>query len=202
MDWAERNPPPQHLYWIDPEKLGKLFTSIDDIEEIVTELESPATGSPVSKLRTNERSSILDGIRDALCAFFDSIRVNDAALYQRLAREIVQPGDVTVSFNYDVSLDRELKRAGKWQVGEGYGFPLGINRMPPSDTKLLKLHGSTNWMDSLFEGLQGNKFQQGSEDSLGSRPVLLPQEFEFLEYPPEVRDPKFKGGGMTRGTAV
>ena len=56
-------------------------------------------------------------------------------------------------------------------------------------------------MDSIFDGLQGNKFQQGGGDSLGPRPVILPREFEFLEYV-GVRDPRCKGGGMIRGGSM
>jgi hypothetical protein len=141
-------------------------------------------------------------LRNGLCGYFDSIRANDAALYRQLAQEVVQPGDVLITFNYDVSLDRELRRAGKWNPNTGYGFDLGIRGLPPSDTTLLKLHGSTNWMDLLFDGLPGGKFSQGGSDSHGPRPVLLPQEFDFLEYPPGTRDPRFNGGAMTRSGSM
>jgi hypothetical protein len=50
-----------------------------------------------------------------------------------------------VTFNYDDSLERELSRAGVWDVSRGYGFPLGAEDTP-SKTLLLKLHGSMNWL--------------------------------------------------------
>jgi hypothetical protein len=182
IEWVEKNPCPQNLPWIDSEKMARLFTSFDDIEGIVTDLENPKAASPVSKLTQGERARLLAGLRYALCEFFDSIRTNDALLYRQFANEVVQPGDIVISFNYDVSLDLELRRAGKWQIGKGYGFDLGIDSLPPSPVKMLKLHGSTNWMDPSF---------------LGDRPDILPQEFEFLEYH-NIRDPRFNGGAMIR----
>jgi hypothetical protein len=189
MEWASKNEPANQLYWPNRDELSR-FGSFDDIEELVSQVEKVSKPGP-----------ILEGLRNGLCGYFDSIRANHAALYRQLAQEIVEPGDVVVSFNYDVSLDRELQRAGKWNPNTGYGFSVGMRGLPPSGTTLLKLHGSTNWMDSLFDGLRGGQFSQGS-DSHGPRPVLLPQELEFLGCPPETRDPRFNGGGMLRNGSM
>jgi hypothetical protein len=168
----------------------KSYGPLDDIEEIVTRLE-----------RSEKSGPILAGLREALCCYFDSIRANEAALYEQFATKVVQDGDVVITFNYDVSVERELRQAGRWEISDGYGFHLEIPGIRTSATKLLKLHGSTNWMDSIFDGLRGNRFQVGGGDSLGARPVVLPQEFEFLQYP-GAQDPRCKGGGMIRSGSM
>lgn len=188
--WASSNEPLNQLYWLRFEELSP-FGSLDDIEEFVSQVEKDPNSW-----------AILEGLRSALCGYFDSIRANDAALYRRLAQEVVQPGDVLVSFNYDVSLDRELRRAGKWNPSTGYGFNVDIRGLAASGATLLKLHGSTNWIDSLYGGLQAGQFNWVNDEPLGPRPVLLPQEFEFLEYPPGIRDPRFNGGGVERSGSM
>ena len=184
VDWAAKNLPAPHLYWIDRDELSTIFNEqeLDDFEGIITELENPIIGSPVSALPKWKRGSMLEGFRNALCYFFDSIRANDAPLYRQFAKEVIQPGDTVITFNYDVSLERELRRAGKWGIRDGYGFDLGVDSLLPSAIKLLKLHGSTNWIDLLFGGARGGTFGYCT-DSLSLRPVILPQEFEFLEFP-------------------
>jgi hypothetical protein len=190
VEWVANNPPPlNYPYWPDPEELKK-YGPLDDIEEIVTTLEGSETPG-----------TILAGLREAVCVFFDSIRTNNASLYRQLASEVVQNGDVVITFNYDVSLDRELREAGKWEISNGYGFDLETPDIQSSATTLLKLHGSTNWMDSIFAGLRGGQTQQGGGDSLGTRPVILPREFEFLGYA-GAHDPRFTGGGMIRSGSM
>lgn len=156
----------------------------------------------IEQLLTNldEGSVSLEGwpyvrsaLQRALCLHFNELRRNVSPGYRAFARTQVEPGDVILTFNYDVSLERELKQADKWEVGGGYGFRIGDNLTPTSPTTLLKLHGSTNWMGLLFGGRTG-VFHIGSDPSLGLRPIILPGEMEFLGYPNEVRDPLFNGG--------
>jgi hypothetical protein len=189
--WIANNPPPRNFpYWPDPDELEKCGP-IEDIEEIIARLEQTAGSGP-----------ILAGLREAICSYFDSIRANGASLYRQFASEVVQPGDVLITFNYDVSLERELRRAGKWEINDGYGFDLGIRNVPKSSTTILKLHGSTNWIDSLFGGMRAGTFSQGyGWDSLGFRPVVLPREFAFLGYE-GVTDPKPVGGVTRSGSMV
>ncbi|HUY12698.1 MAG TPA: hypothetical protein VMX16_03575 [Terriglobia bacterium] len=202
IQWAAKNPQP-HLHWIDPDELNAIFdqSSLDDFELVITELEDPTPGSPVSLLPPAKCKSILEGFRNAICEFFDSMRADEAVLYRQFANERVKSGDVVISFNYDVSLERELRRAGRWEISDGYGFNLGIGSLPASPVKLLKLHGSTNWIDLLFEGRTGFSFGMHT-DPLGPRPVILPQEFGFLEYDSKIRDIRFSGGGVDRGGSM
>jgi hypothetical protein len=187
--WAGDNPPPwNYEYWPDSEG-QKEYGPLDDIEDFVTRVE-----------RSEKPELILGGLREAICGFFDSIRTKDASFYRQFASDVIQDGDVVITFNYDVSLDRELRRAKRWEIGNGYGFE--IPKMPKSTTTLLKLHGSTNWMDSLFGGMRAGTFSQGfGVDSMGLQPVVLPGEFRFLGYE-GVTDPEFKGGGVTRSGSM
>ena len=88
----------------------------------------------------------------------------------------MRPGDVVLTFNFDVALERELKRAGLWEIGDGYGFSLGPDLTPPSKVRVLKLHGSTSWR-------VGNNL-------LVERPVVLfDNDLEYLGYP-GLKDPQ------------
>ena len=50
-------------------------------------------------------------------------------------------------------------------------------------------------LGSLFGGSQGFGAVSPKSLSLGSRPVITPQEFQFLGYK-DIRDPEFNGGGV------
>jgi hypothetical protein len=191
VEFIAHNPGPRnYLFWPDPDEL-KNYGPLGDIEEIVTNLE-----------RSEKPGYKLAGLREAVCFFFDSIRANSAPRYRELAREVIREGNIVITFNYDVSLERELRHAGKWEVGDGYGFKIGIPGMQNSATTLLKLHGSTNWINCLSGGMRGGKFSQGfGWNSMGFRPAVLPQEFEFLGYQ-GVTDPEYRDGGVDRSGSM
>jgi hypothetical protein len=122
---------------------------------------------------------------NAVRGWFAEIRQQDRAhAYKRFARNIVSSDDYIITFNYDVSLDRELRLAGKLEIGDGYGFP--IENFPvDSPVKMLKLHGSVSWLALMFSAIQsGNVF--------GLRPVIGRDDLETLVYPDAI-DPKFVG---------
>ncbi len=61
---------------------------------------------------------------------------------------VVKPGDVILTFNWDILHEIILWRAGLWSYRDGYGFECegqgtseGLSR-----TQVLKLHGSVNWV--------------------------------------------------------
>src|SRR4029077_11664440 len=84
----------------------------------------------------------------------------------------------------------ELKRAGLWEIDDGYGFWLGIGGFPQSSVTVLKLHGSTNWLDVPFAGARG--FFQSNGPPLGERPLIRgPLEFEYLGYASGISDPRW-----------
>ena len=115
------------------------------------------------------------------------IRSAPAPLYDGLAR-ILRPGDLVITFNHDLGVERALREAGLWDVTTGYGF-LIEDGVQPSPVEVLKLHGSTNWRALLFGGMTG--FFAGGGDSLGNRPVLFCRpDLEYLGYPDFV-DPRW-----------
>jgi len=77
--------------------------------------------------------------------------------YQELLK-FCGPRDKFITFNWDTLLDRALTDAGGWTPNNGYGFSFSsildstwkpaIEPSPVFSTewKLLKLHGSTNWL--------------------------------------------------------
>ncbi len=170
------------------------FHPINDIEDLFSRIQEAIDGfengtDGERSLRTvigNQRPYLVEGLR----AWFSEIRGSEAAAYRQFASDIVKSGDCIITFNYDVSLDRELRRAGKWEVGTGYGFVIeGLPANAP--TALLKLHGSTNWLAILFGGRTRGPFQvQGA--ALGTRPVIASAEFDFLGYN-GLSDPLFSG---------
>jgi hypothetical protein len=203
IEWASQNARPDHLYWVDGDELHTLFPSLDDFEEVISELQNPTPGSHIDQLPKWKRGSILVGIREALCEYFDVLRLNDARLYRQFAQQVPSPGDTIITFNYDVSLEAELRKADKWHLGDGYGFPLGEGVTPSSPVTVLKLHGSTSWIDILFDGARGGSFGAvGPDGPLGARPLILPQHVQFFGYPPEIKDPSFKGGGSSRSGSM
>lgn len=71
----------------------------------------------------------------------------------------LDPGDTVISFNYDLLVDRSLESRGDWAKNDGYGLRFhrigsrtgdDVEWRPPLDTesrvRLLKLHGSLNWL--------------------------------------------------------
>jgi len=105
---------------------------------------------------------------------------------------VLAPEDVVITFNYDVSLDRELHRSRKWSPLDGYGFALASSPQHRSSCKLLKLHGSTNWIAQIFGGLRGSGAISLDEPSLGRRPVIPTAELDFLGA--GIVDPQFVMG--------
>jgi len=176
----------------------KWFGPVGNIEDLFTEMQRLIAdgqhGTPDQKtIRTivaNEQSVLVNAVR----SWFTEIRqTGNADAYKRFAAEIVAPGDCVITFNYDVSLDRELKLASKFEVGDGYGFR--IEQLPDkSATKVLKLHGSTSWLALMFGGITSGPFSFQPGNVLGHRPVIGGDEFSYLGYS-NVSDPAFPRGG-------
>jgi hypothetical protein len=144
--------------------------------------------------------STLVSLRVAIPEFFNSVRERPLIgpdLYRLLARNKVRHGDAILTFNYDLAVERALKAEGLWEIGDGYGFSPGIGLIPTSKVKVLKLHGSTNWLAMLFDGNMG--FSQVSS-VYGLEPKLFREsDFSYLGYSNEVRDPRCKGVSRTGG---
>jgi hypothetical protein len=165
-----------------------------DFEEILTEFDrrvSIPDDAPLDErvqraIAAEARFGISEGIR----GYFREVRSGPAEAYRSLAENLVAAGDAILTFNYDVSLERELSLCGKWCAKDGYGFEIdGPDKSSP--VQVFKLHGSTNWMASLFQGRRGTFGVSGG--SLGGRPILGSDELKFLGC--TERDRLFPAGG-------
>jgi hypothetical protein len=162
------------------------FGETPNIEDLITEIEfqvarlknSEVPEDRIQRSRIGNRRGYL-GV--ALQEWFRQIHSSPAPSYAKFAEHIVRPGDVVVTFNYDDSLERELRRFGKWDISRGYGFPLGTEDIP-SDVLVLKLHGSVNWLVSLFGGATGGAFLVNPASSMGNHPVIHRADLKFLGY--------------------
>lgn len=83
----------------------------------------------------------------------------------------LQPGDVVLTFNWDILHEIVFWRSGIWSYKDGYGFSCGSQGHDErsSATLLLKLHGSVNWVqreesDPVSEFANIGDFFVGSRD--------------------------------------
>lgn len=190
-DWIHREKSANHKFRVHIDQLHELYGGLGDIEDILTALNQCLPGSRAATLQGPIRGNIRGDFRLSIREFFNALREKPAALYARLARERIQPGDVVITFNYEAACERQLKEGGLWEIGDGYGFALGLESIPLSKVKVLKLHGSTNWWGLIFRGSRG---VGAASDSLGPRPaIFFRPDLEFLGYSSEVRDPLCAG---------
>jgi hypothetical protein len=192
--WVEETKPIDHEYRILIDQVRARLGNLDSFEELLINLDSrrfafDKAGAEEEKITL---ASLRPGLEKAICEYFDAVRkVKSAEAYECLAENHIHTGDVIITFNYDVSLDRELRKAGKWEIGNGYGFDICRNLTPDSRVRLLKLHGSTNWRGQLFGGSTDFGVVSPDAMSLGFRPVIPTSEIEYLGYP-DLKDPRSK----------
>lgn len=167
--WTEESLPPEHQYRAHIAQLKDLYSTLDNFEAIMTDLLQCPPGSPASTLPTSVRPYLIADIEEAIRECFDTIRPSPALLYDQLAQHHIQESDTVITFNYDLGIERSLRSAGRWEISDGYGFPI-TNDPPSSAVQVLKLHGSTNWRGLLFGGRTGFGH---APNSLGQRPVLF-----------------------------
>jgi hypothetical protein len=200
-DWLAENPNEvNELYGSNLRSLRELYGDLNDLEQILTEIQECPPDSIASTMDDIGRRYAIRNMRLMIPEYFRSLRVRPSRLYEKFARTKVRPDDVVITFNYDVALERELKKAELWEIGDGYGFSLGIEAIPFSPVRVFKLHGSCNWLEIPFQGMTG--FFQSSLPPLGSRPIILPAEFEFLGYPDGVSDPETPSGAAGAYPAI
>lgn len=174
--------------WIraSAEFLMDTFGDKPNIEDLITEIQSQVeklkdSGVPEDLIQRRRIANHRGYLGVALQEWFRQIHLLPPQSYTIFAERIVRPGDVVVTFNYDDSLERELRRFGKWDISRGYGFPLGMEDIP-SDILVLKLHGSVNWLVSLFGGATGGAFLVNPASSMGNHPVIHRADLKFLGY--------------------
>ncbi|MBZ5505151.1 MAG: hypothetical protein LAO78_06670 [Acidobacteriia bacterium] len=173
-------------FQVSAEQLIEMFGNTPNIEDLISEIE--ARIDELKSRKTDEelvkwvilisgRSNILRALRE----WFRVLHCSPADLYENFSQKIANAGDTVITFNYDDSVDRELRRAGKWELSTGYGFPFG-NAAIPSAVQLLKVHGSSNWIVSLGGGLRSGFTFVGPSGFMGGRPVIHTVDAEYLGY--------------------
>jgi hypothetical protein len=142
-----------------------------NIEEVVTKLgsriDSDAAAGVSPSLSPCSPGNLRGWVGHWLREWFRQIHTGTAVAYTVFAGRLVQPGDAIITFNYDDSLERELRQIGKWDLSDGYGFPFA-DRKRSSQVLILKLHGSKNWLWPV--------------PSLGQRPLIHEADVRHLGY--------------------
>jgi hypothetical protein len=192
MFWViDSQPDPAYRQAVDT--VVALNGPVTDVEEMFTNLDN---GRGVFEaLAEGQRTRLKRAIRRCLKDYFKLITHQhlNAPLYATFADKI-SAGDRIVTFNYDVSLECALIGARRFGVKNGYGssFVATWDEFD-SEITVLKLHGSINWIGSVFGGIQGF----GSfVNSLGDRPFVDNSESFLPTYPSRVLDTSFRGGGV------
>jgi hypothetical protein len=95
----------------------------------------------------------LKHIRDIFATYLflclEPLRPNEIGI--RFA-EFMEEEDAILTFNYDLALERALWKLGRWTPNEGYigvsdfEVPEDKGKLNQSSVRLLKLHGSLNWL--------------------------------------------------------
>ncbi len=182
------------------EALHEQYGGLTGFEQVLTELHERPSGSRAAALSKMSCGNTLGALRVAIPEFFHSVSrtpIQSSDCYKALARDRIGGADAILTFNYDLACERALKAEGLWEIGDGYGFSLGAEITLPSKVRLLKLHGSTNWLGILFDGSVG--FSQAS-NVYGPRPCLFGRrDFTYLGYSNDVHDPHCKHVSTTGG---
>ena len=199
-DWTRVTFPEGHDFRFAVDTMNAEFDLDKSFELVLTDLDDRI--EPFLKIRPTSKEGIREKVmlvnlrvrvKMMIPLYFNSLRCQPAELYRIFASQILVPGDAVITFNYDLAVDREMKRASKWSIGNGYGFDIDELSLGDSPCKLFKLHGSTNWRGEPFQGAEGFGQTSWEDLSLGRRPVIDATEFQFLEYE-NASDPQCHNG--------
>lgn len=118
--WAQATFPEDHDFRNAVDTMNAEFDLSKSFELVLTDLDDRI--EPLLK----ERPTTAEGIREKVMlvylrlavktmipAYFNSLRSQPAELYRVFANGMLAPGDAVITFNYDLALDREMKRARK-----------------------------------------------------------------------------------------
>ena len=172
--------------------LEEQFGDVSNIETLLNNIESKISrrSAGYSLFANCYKPALMQALREC---FAEIHQQNRATAYKLLAERMIQSGDCIITFNYDVSLDRELKQTNLWTLGDGYGFRVqGFE--PHSPVTILKLHGSIGWLAAIFNGLTSGPVALGSDGAFGSRPIFSDADLSALGYENCI-DPAFPRAG-------
>jgi hypothetical protein len=137
------------------------------VEEIVTFFDELVTTHHPDEDKIREISKKLLELTTELISHLSRKGKPGQNIYlKKFVKEHIKQTDLIITFNWDTILDRVLENNSKetnWNRAWGYGktirndFAFGSQkhqRIPNKYPKLLKLHGSVNWMATHTEGEQ------------------------------------------------
>lgn len=165
-----------------------------DVERMFTNLVL-GTGA-FQALTQNQVKKLAGTIQRCLRDYLKSICDQRLAspLYAAFADRI-EHGDRIITFNYDVALENALIKAEKFGVKNGYGDSLVVDwNEPDSQVKVLKLHGSINWLGILFPKVKPCHFGSAPSDSLGG-PFVDNRDSALTKYSNKVLDRRIQISG-------
>lgn len=126
------------------------------VEEVVTFFDEIVTNR--NEPENNEAKEAAEELQQLTVELISHLSVNGSPGKNRLlrlfARRLLQT-DVVISFNWDTILDRVLRNQRNWHPAWGYGTTVrdefeysarSIPKIPNKYPRLLKLHGSINWV--------------------------------------------------------
>jgi SIR2-like domain len=157
-------------------------TYCQDVKDIVHDVAENNAGDPDASTRGFYPQYLRGDLIGAFREFFyktEELRSKPNA-YDAFAKRKAGLDSSIITFNYDVALERALRKAGKWDVGNGYGFRL-LPERPESPVTVYKLHGSVNW------------FKEPVNDT--PPPVIFTRDFALLGYE-HIVDPRVRANGM------
>ena len=148
----------QQTRGVDPFQFHEWNENIEDflteIDERLRKLTRRSAKAPVVELFA------LNMTHDQMLYLFESV-LNEiqngpaCPVYTRFAARL-EPTDVVITFNWDCLLDRVLWETSSWNPADGYclkfrgffddGWRDACTNPDASSLRLLKLHGSTNWL--------------------------------------------------------
>lgn len=145
----------------------EVFSNNYDIEAFHSEIEADLLAAIEKDIQTKEGISIetlllqntFNQLSSVFCFVLNSIANGPVSKAHNHFVSLIDSGDALITFNWDTLLDRSLFEAGSWSPESGYGFdPKEVFRDGwhattgrTSEVKLIKLHGSTNWLTAYQE---------------------------------------------------
>ena len=105
------------------QQIVDVYGTLDSFESILADLMTCPPGSKAAASGV-ARPYLLSNLEEAIRDHFDAIRSTSAPLYDGLAR-ILRPGDLVITFNYDLGVSARCVRLDCGISGRVTAFQLG-----------------------------------------------------------------------------
>lgn len=149
-------PPQEVAFW--GENIEDFMTSIEQELDELKSRRSTKKRSPEELAKIFSLSSVFSNMTFIMANVVNEAQNGPSESIYRYILDFCGPDDAFITFNWDTLLDRALVDSGGWTPNVGYGlqFTSALDstwkpqvegeRAFETNWKLLKLHGSTNWL--------------------------------------------------------